>query len=195
MNQAGKDKGVLVVITGPSGVGKSTIVREVLDRTGADFSVSATTRPQREGEVDLREYHFVDRSTFDEMVSHGEMLEWAEVYGELYGTPTHQIREAIADGRTIILEIDVQGGLQVRQKLPQAVFVLIEPPSAGVLAKRLKSRGTEDEATIVRRLAAADAETRSARASGVYNHFVVNDDLETAVRQVVGIINQEPQER
>ena len=191
MKQAGNDEGRLIVITGPSGVGKSTIVREVLDRTGADFSVSATTRPRRDSEVDLREYHFVDRSTFEEMVAHGEMLEWADVYGELYGTPAWPVREAAQSGKKIVLEIDVQGGIQVRQKLPAATFVFIEPPSPEVLAKRLRSRGTEDEETVSRRLAEAAAEIEAARDSGVYGHFVVNDDLETAVRQVVRIVNQE----
>lgn len=195
MDQAQQDSGKLVVITGPSGVGKSTIVREVVDRTGAEFSVSMTTRKPREGEVDWREYHFVDRTTFEEMVSHGEMLEWAEVYGELYGTPTHRVRDAIRAGKIIVLEIDVQGGLQVSKKLPEALFVFIEPPSPEILSQRLTSRGTEDQAAVQRRLSEAANETTAARESGVYNYFVLNDDLEAAVREVVGIINQESPER
>ena len=191
MSQNQNDSGKVVVVTGPSGVGKSTIVREVVDRVGTAFSVSVTTRRPREGEVDTREYHFVDRATFEEMVAHGEMLEWADVYGELYGTPAWPVREAAQSGKKIVLEIDVQGGIQVRQKLPAATFVFIEPPSPEVLARRLRSRGTEDEETVSRRLAEAAAETQAARDSGVYGHFVVNDDLETAVRQVVRIVNQE----
>ena len=184
-------QGKVLVVTGPSGVGKSTIVREVLERTGANLSVSVTTRTPREGEVDNREYHFIDRPTFEEMVSHGEMLEWAEVFGELYGTPAYPVREAARDGKIILLEIDVQGGIQVKEKLPNATFILIEPPSADVLAGRLKGRGTEDEQQVRERLAKAAAETEAARKSGVYTHVIVNDDLETAVRQIVKIVNQE----
>ena len=194
-DRSNDEQGRVVVITGPSGVGKSTIVREVVDRTGADFSVSATTRAPREGEVDNREYHFIDRSTFENMVGVGEMLEWAEVYGQLYGTPAYPVREAAAAGRNIVLEIDVQGGVQVQQKLPGATYVLIEPPSPEILAERLRARGTENEQSIARRLAKAAAEVKAARDSGIYPHVVVNDDLETAVRQVVRIVNQESQKR
>lgn len=186
-------QGKVIVVTGPSGVGKSTIVREVIDRTGATFSVSVTTRQPREGEVDYREYHFIDRGAFENMVACGEMVEWAEVFGELYGTPAFPVREAIREGRNVVLEIDVQGGVQVRAKLPQAVFVLIAPPDGHVLARRLRNRGTESEEQIARRLAEADAEVRAARESGIYDHTIVNDDLETAIRQVVAIVNQESQ--
>ena len=184
-------RGKAVVVTGPSGVGKSTIVREVVRRTGAVLSVSATTRALRKGEVDYREYHFVDRVTFEEMVALGEMLEWAEVYGQLYGTPAYPVREAIREGKTVLLEIDVQGGLQVHEKLPTATFVLIAPPAPEVLAKRLGQRGTEDPQALERRLAKADSEMKVAGDSGVYTHHVVNDDLETAIEEVVGIVNQE----
>ena len=186
-------QGRVIVITGPSGVGKSTIVREVVDRTGADFSVSVTTRQPREGELDYREYHFIDRAVFENMVASGEMIEWAEVFGELYGTPAYPVREALAEGRNIVLEIDVQGGVQVRQKLPHAIFVLIAPPGSNVLAQRLRDRGTESEEQIARRLAKAESEVKAATESGIYDHTVVNDDLETAVRQVIRIVNQEPQ--
>jgi len=188
-------QGKVVVVTGPSGVGKSTVVREVLDRTGAAFSVSVTTRQPREGEVDYREYHFIDRGAFENMVACGEMLEWAEVFGELYGTPAFPVREAVGEGRNVVLEIDVQGALQVRTKLPQATFVLIAPPDSAVLSQRLRDRGTEDEEQITRRLAKADAEVRAATESGIYDHTIVNDDLETAIRQVVAIVNQESQQR
>ncbi len=195
MSESKEENGKVVVITGPSGVGKSTIVREVLDRTGAAFSVSTTTRSPREGEVDNREYHFIDRKTFEEMVGYGEMLEWAEVFGELYGTPAYPVREALRAGKKIVLEIDVQGGVQVHEKLPDATYVFIEPPSDDILADRLRGRGTESEEKISQRLAKSAAEVAAARESKVYNYFVVNDDLETAVRQVVNIVNQESQGR
>jgi guanylate kinase len=187
--------GKLVVITGPSGVGKSTIVREVLRRRGAEFSVSVTTRPPRAGEVDGRDYRFVDEATFQRMVEADGLLEWAEVFGARYGTPVDAVREALAAGRTIVLEIDVQGGLQVHRKMPEATFVLIAPPSEAELARRLRGRGTEDAGAAARRLAKATEELRTAERSGVYNHCVINDDLEAAIRQVVRIVHEEPASR
>jgi guanylate kinase len=183
--------GRLVVITGPSGVGKTTIVREVLRRTGAGFSVSATTRTPRTDEVDWRDYHFVDRATFEGMRDHGELLEWAEVFGEYYGTPAGPVLEAIEAGKKIILEIDVQGGIQVHEKLPDAQFILIAPPSEEELRRRLAGRGSETEETLQRRLEKANAEVAAARASGVYTHYVINDELPAAIREVVALITPE----
>jgi len=184
-------KGKLVVITGPSGVGKSTIAREVLRRTGAAYSVSATTREPREGEADGRDYRFVDRETFARMIADDELLEWAEVFGNLYGTPGAAVRQAVADGRAVVLEIDVQGGLQVHRRAPDAEFVLIVPPNEAELARRLRGRASEDAQAAAQRLAKATDELRTAEASGVYNHRVINDDLESAICQVVRIVQQE----
>jgi len=184
MNKGGK----LIVITGPSGVGKSTIVRQVLSRTGAQYSVSVTTRRKREGETDGRDYRFIDRRTFQRMIDAGELMEWAEVFGDLYGTPLEPVEEALAEGKSVILEIDVQGGMQVHRKMPDAVCVLILPPSEVELARRLSERGSENEDALKRRLAKASAEVRAARSSCIYDHVVVNEDLEEAIRSVVEIV-------
>ena len=185
------DSGKLVVISGPSGVGKSTIVREVLRRTGAAFSVSATTRRPREGERDGREYRFVDRQTFQRMIAADELLEWAEVFGEYYGTPAAPVHQAVRAGKTILLDIDVQGGRQVHEKMPEATFVLIVPPGGRELADRLVGRASESPEQRQRRLAQAEKEIETAKQSGVYNRIVMNDDLETAIDEVVKIVNEE----
>ena len=180
------------MVSGPSGVGKSTILREVLRRTGARFSVSATTRPPREGEVDGREYFFVDDAAFQRMIDGEDLLEWAEVFGRRYGTPRGAVGEALTAGATVLLEIDVQGALQVHRRMPDATFILIAPPDGEELTRRLYGRGSEDAAAAARRRAKADEEIRTAEKSGVYKYRVVNDDLETAVQRVVEIIKQEP---
>ncbi len=183
--------GRLVVITGPSGVGKSTIVRRVLERTDVVFSVSETTRPPRPGEQDGREYSFVDRGTFEQMIARGEMLEWADVFGDYYGTPADAVRRALAEGRTVILEIDIQGGLQVRRRAPDATFILILPPGDDELRRRLAQRGTETAQAVRRRFNKAKDEIRTAQASGAYTNTVVNDNLDAAVEQVVRILEME----
>jgi guanylate kinase len=183
--------GRLIVITGPSGVGKSTIVRRVLRKTGAAYSVSVTTRPPRAGEREGVDYRFVDRAAFEKMVRQRQLLEHAEVFGQAYGTPAEPVRRAIGQGRSIILEIDVQGGLQVRRRMPQATFILILPPGEEELKRRLRGRGTEAAAAVRRRLAQARREIETARRSGAYTFTVVNDNLDGAVRRVVEILRQE----
>ena len=183
--------GKLIVISGPSGVGKSTIRQEVLKRTDARYSVSATTRAPRPGEVEGRDYYFIDRAKFQRMIDDGELLEHAEVFGNLYGTPAEPVRRAIEAGQKIVLEIDVQGGLQVAAKMPQATFVLILPPSEEELARRLGGRGTESVEAKIRRLVGALPEIEIAKSSGVYKHCIINENLQDAVRKVVEIVNQE----
>ena len=194
MEATSSKRGKLVVISGPAGVGKSTIVRQALAATGAQYSVSVTTRPMRLGEVDGRDYRFVGRAAFEEMIREGRLLEWAEVFGNLYGTPSEPVQQAIAQGRTIILEIDVQGALQVAKAMPSAEFVLILPPDQRELEARLKGRGSEDEESLRRRLGKARQEIDTARASGVYHYIVVNDDLKQAVTEVVRIVQGESSE-
>jgi guanylate kinase len=181
---------IVVVISGPSGAGKSTIVRETMLRTGAEFSVSATTRRPRPNEMDGRDYHFISREAFQTMIESGELLEHAEVFDELYGTPREPVIKALSEGRTVLLDIDVQGACQVHQKMPSATFILIVPPDEEELSRRLHSRSSEPESELAQRLSEASAEIDAAKASGVYNHVIVNDDLEAAIEQMVEILNQ-----
>ena len=178
------------MISGPSGVGKSVITRQVLQQTGARFSVSATTRQPREGEQDGREYRFLPRATFEQMIAAGEFLEWADVFDQYYGTPADAVRNALAAGETILLEIDVQGAQQVHDMMPDATFVLVVPPSEDELARRLRGRGSESEAELAKRLGKAATELATARSNGIYAHQVVNDDLDRAIQEVVDIVKQ-----
>ncbi len=183
----------LIVIAGPSGVGKSTVVREVLRRTGAVFSVSATTRKPRPDEIDGQNYLFVDRPTFEKMIAEEQLLEWAEIFGDYYGTPEKPVAEALSADKTVILEIDIEGSRQVHQKSPEATFIFIAPPDEDELKRRLTDRGTESQRDIERRFARATEEMCVATGSGIYNHMIVNDDLDRATRQVVGIVKEQTQ--
>lgn len=183
-------KGKLVVVSGPSGVGKSTITRRAMKLTGAVYSVSATTRSPRPGEVDGVDYRFVTRNEFEKMIARNELLEWADVFGNLYGTPAAPVKHLTEQGKTVVLEIDVQGGVLVFKKCPHACFILIVPPSEETLRQRLAGRGTEDAESFERRLGKAKEELRIARESGAYKHTVVNDDLDEAVNEVARIMGE-----
>jgi guanylate kinase len=181
--------GRLIVVSGPSGSGKSTLVRRVVARPEirARLSVSATTRPIRPGEQEGRDYFFLSRPAFESARDRGEFLEWAQVYGNLYGTPAGPVHDALADGWCVVLEIDVQGALQVRKRVPSALLVFIDVPSLEVLEARLRARATDDEATIRRRLANARAELEQA---SLYDLRVINDDLDRAEQELATIVMQ-----
>ena len=179
--------GNLFVISGPSGVGKGTLVARLLhDVPDTWLSISATTRQPREGEEDGVNYYFVDRKGFDEMVENEQLLEWAEYSGNCYGTPLASVEEQMALGKQVILEIDVQGALQVRERMPQAHLVFIDAPSMEELERRLVGRGTEDEQTIQRRLDAARGEREK---RNEYDFVLVNDDLEEAAARLAAYVN------
>jgi len=181
-------RGILIVIAGPSGVGKGTVVREVRSRMPQRLvlSVSATTRKPRPGEVDGTDYFFVDDAGFDRMIDDGEMLEWAEVFhGHRYGTPAGPVELHRDAGRDVMLEIDVEGARWVRERVPDALMILLEPPSRAELERRLRSRGSESDGGIAERLARADWELSQ---RDLFDHEVVNDDLEGASSQVAAII-------
>ncbi|HJR34489.1 MAG TPA: guanylate kinase [Gemmatimonadales bacterium] len=177
------------MLSSPSGGGKSTIARHLLEaREDVVYSVSATTRPRRAGEIDGREYHFLDRAEFERRVAAGDFVEWAEYGGNLYGTLCAEVERGLASGRHVVLDIEVAGSRQVRQRFPQAVQVFVLPPSAAALAQRLRGRNTEDPATVARRLVIAGRELEAARE---YEYVVVNDDVVDAVSQVAAILDVE----
>lgn len=186
-----KDRqGKVVIISGPSGVGKSTICGEVVKRVSDVYlSVSVSTRPKGDNEVDGQDYWFVSDEAFQERVKKGQFLEHAEVFGHMYGTPKDEVEAALATGKTVILEIDVQGARQAKLVYPDAVMIFVLPPSHKELAQRLTGRGREDTEEAEERLDEASAEI--AAAWQYYKHMVINEELEQAVNEVIQIIEQD----
>jgi len=184
--------GLVVVISGPSGAGKTTLCRRLVERYGYEFSVSVTTRPPRSGEVNGRDYFFVTPEEFGSMVSRGELLEHSEHFGHRYGTPRSPVERAIGEGRVILLDIDVNGAAQVRKQLPGAVCIFVSAPSDAENERRLRGRHSEDESAIRQRLLRAEME----KAMQVeYDYRVVNDDLEQTVARLHDIIQSEAMRR
>jgi guanylate kinase len=187
MNESNNRKRKVVIVSGPSGVGKSTICKEVVKRMGdAYLSVSVTTRPKSESEADGDDYWYISEEQFRERINKGLLLEYAEVFGHLYGTPRDKVDEALDAGRTVILEIDVQGAKQANAIYPEAVMIFILPPSQRELSERMNSRGREGAEAAEERLDGASSEI--AAAWQYYQHMVINDDFEQAVNEVVQII-------
>lgn len=177
------------VITGPSGVGKGTLIRALLDRMPAlELSVSATTRAARPGERDGVAYHFLGREEFDRRIASGSFVEWAEYAGNRYGTLRSELERRLAAGAPVVLEIEMQGARQVREQLPDAVQVFIAPPSRETLRMRLVGRGTDTPEQVERRLRSADAELAAQRE---FAHVVINDRLEDAIDALAEIVERE----
>jgi len=178
-----------LILAAPSGTGKTTIAHALVERFARFvFSVSATTRPPRGDEVDGVDYDFVSRDAFEAMIEADELLEWAEVHGNLYGTPRRNLEAAAARGEHVVLDIDVQGARQLRERAPEAVLIFVFPPSASALWGRLTARGTEAMDEVRRRLAAAHEELAEARH---FDYIVVNDDLDRAISRVRAIVEAE----
>jgi len=185
------ENGLAVIISGPSGVGKTTITRGV-ERSIPDsvFSVSATTRPRTAADVEGVDYHFISETEFLEMERAGEFLESAQVFGQRYGTPRAWVETQLRRGRLVILEIDVKGARQVKQRMPEALGIFILPPSEEELLERLRARKREPEEAIRRRFAEARREIAEARSSGAYDLFIVNEDLDEAIARAVDAVER-----
>ncbi|MBE9004958.1 guanylate kinase [Fortiea sp. LEGE XX443] len=178
--------GKLIVLTGPSGVGKGTLMRSLLQRhPQLYYSVSVTTRSPRPGEINGKNYYFINRSKFEQLVAQGEFLEWAEFAGNYYGTPREAVLNQIQSGKLVVLEIELEGARQIRASFPNALSIFILPPSFDELEKRIRGRGQDAEEAIARRLCRAKAEIEAA---DEFDLQIVNDDFETAVEAIEAVL-------
>jgi guanylate kinase len=182
--------GLLVVLCGPSGVGKSTISRRLSERLKVVYTVSATTRPRLPHEDEGKSYEHLSKDEFFRRLDGDELLEYAQVYGDYYGTPKHPALDHLAGGRDVLLEIDVQGALQVRYQYPNALLIFIEPPDKATLIQRLTDRGRDKAEDIDKRFRAARREVHMAKGSRAFDYMVTNDDLDRAVEDIAKIIQR-----
>lgn len=184
------ERGLLIVISGPSGVGKGTVRKALFAREkhNLEYSVSMTTRTPRNGELDGIDYFFVNRDEFEKKINEGKLLEYAEFVGNYYGTPLDYVEHRLNDGKEVVLEIEVQGAMQVREKMPEAVFIFIVPPSRQALRDRITKRATEPEEIINKRMEKAEREFGMAHK---YDYIVVNDNVENAADRIMAIIRAE----
>jgi len=182
-----QEKGLLIVLSGPSGVGKGTVRKEIFSQpdTAFEYSVSATTRKPREGEIDGVDYFFKTREAFEEMIENDQLLEYAEYVGNYYGTPVEYVRQTLDEGKDVFLEIEVQGAGQVRKKFPEGLFIFLAPPSLSELENRIVTRGTETEDLIKGRMKAAREELEMME---LYDYVVENDKVELACERVKSIV-------
>ncbi|MCL2052970.1 MAG: guanylate kinase [Oscillospiraceae bacterium] len=183
------NKGVLFVISAPSGCGKGSVLSLVTEtNSNIHYSVSATTRKPREGEVNGVNYHFIKKEDFEALIQGGNMLEYAEYCGNYYGTPARPVKDMLNSGKHVMLEIEVQGAMKVKEKCPDAALIFVVPPSLDELKRRLLKRGTETEEVIAQRLAQAENEMRAAKE---YDYIIVNENLETAAEDLKTVIRAE----
>lgn len=190
------DNGLVLIISGPSGVGKTTITRGVeRGAPGAVFSVSCTTRAKTPADTEGVDYFFISDDEFEAMKARDAFYETAGVYGKKYGTPKGPVQEHLRRGRLVILEIDVQGAVQIKQQLPDALAIFILPPTEEELLQRLRARKREDEKLIMKRFEAAKSEIAAARTSGVYNVFLVNQDLQDSIQRAIDLVEAERERR
>ncbi|BDR66850.1 guanylate kinase [Clostridium tetani] len=182
------EKGLLIVISGPSGTGKGTVCKELLKNNNFWFSVSSTTRDPREGEIQGKSYYFMSKEEFEDKIKENDFLEYAKVYGNYYGTPKSKVIEMLDKGKDVILEIDIQGALQVKENYKEGIFIFILPPSMEELKNRIIKRGTETEESLMTRFKSAYKEINYV---SKYNYAVVNDKVHDAVEKIQSIISAE----
>lgn len=181
--------GLLIVLCGPSGVGKSTISRRLEERSNVSYTTSATTREKKPGDDEAKPYEHVSREEFFRRLDADQFLEYAQVYGEYYGTPKHPALDYLAQGRDVLLEIDVQGALQVRYQHPEALLIFILPPDEPTLLRRLTDRARDSEDDIAKRFRAAKREIHMAKGSRAFDYMVINDNLDRAAEEIMKIVH------